>query len=187
MPTKKSPKDAVTSDTPADAAAMAAKAQAWFAAQLPDGWFSALVVRCDKDELVVVGTIPPPETDTAADPAVVELAELEQAAAFREATREGRVGVALRAEALFERKVSWVVQSGSTTKAFTTLALPAMTRLGFDEREVLDTLVAGGVAKSRSEALNWCVQLVAREQSEWLDQLRAAVGGIDAVRAQGPG
>lgn len=186
MPAKKTPKEAVTSDTPAEAAAMAAKAQAWFAAQLPGGWFDDLFVRCDKDELVVQGTIPGPEVDKDADPAVVELAELETAAAFREATREGRVNVALRAEALFERKVSWVVQAGSTTKAFTTLALPAMTRLGFDEREVLDTLVAGGVAKSRSEALNWCVQLVAHEQGEWLDQLRAAVGGIDAVRAKGP-
>lgn len=155
---------------------------AWFVAHLPADWFESLTARSDKDEIVVTGVIAKPSEDTATP----ELAERECTAMFREATRDGRVQVALRAEALFERKVSWVVQCGSTEKAFTTLTLPVMTRLGFGERDVLDTLVAGGVAKSRSEAVNWCVQLVGREQADWLEQLRAAVGGIDQVRNQGP-
>lgn len=159
----------------------------WFQEQMPDDWFEALEARCDKDEIVVRGTIQPPEqsgdSSSAQNP---ELAELECATVFREASRDGRVQVALRAEALFERKVSWVVSCGSTEKAYTTLALPVMTRLGYEERQVLDTLVAGGVARSRSEAVNWCVQLVGRDQADWLDKLRAAVGGIDDVRSQGP-
>lgn len=181
----------VTDATPSDAAGdapdpadLSGQIARWFAAQLPDDWFDELHAQCDKDEIVITGTIAGPADQD--DPAVESLAELECAAAFREATRDGRVHVALRAEALFERKVSWVVRCGSTEKPFTTLALPVMTRLGFGERDVLDTLVAGGVAKSRSEAVNWCVQLVGRDQADWLQQLRAAVGGIDAVRSQGP-
>lgn len=178
MPAKSVPKSDVTSDTPH----LNEQITAWFSAQLPDDWFDEIAAISDKDEIVVTGHIATPADSSGG----VELAELEHTAAFREATRDGRVQVALRAEALFERKVSWVVRCGSTEKAFTTLALPVMTRLGFGERDVLDTLVAGGVARSRSEAVNWCVQLVGREQADWLVQLRAAVGGIDQVRNQGP-
>lgn len=178
MPAKSVPKKDVTSDT----STLNEQITAWFVAQLPDDWFEELAAVSDKDEIVVTGNIAPPADVSGG----AELAELECAAMFREATRDGRVQVALRAEALFERKVSWVVRCGSTEKSFTSLALPVMTRLGFGERDVLDTLVAGGVARSRSEAVNWCVQLVGRDQADWLGQLRAAVGGIDQVRNQGP-
>ena len=159
----------------------------WFIEQIPDEWFDDLVATGDKDEIVVCGALPADAAVSAADdPETQALAELEAAAQFREATRDTRIEIALRAEALFERKVSWVVQCGSTTKPFAILTLPVMTRLGFEERKVLDTLVAGGVARSRSEALNWCVRRVGDDHGEWLDDLRAAVSGIDDIRAKGP-
>ena len=43
-----------------------------------------------------------------------------------------------------------------------------MTRLRMRERAVLDTLIDAGVARSRSEALAWCVRLVDRHQGEWI-------------------
>ena len=66
------------------------------------------------------------------------------------------------------------------------LAAPVMTRLRQPERLVLDTLVAGGVARSRSEALAWCVRLVGQHTGDWLEQLRTALQDVDRVRAKGP-
>ena len=51
-----------------------------------------------------------------------------------------------------------------------------MTRLRQPQRQVLDTLVDAGVARSRSEALAWCVRLVAQHEEDWLGQLREAMG-----------
>jgi hypothetical protein len=62
-----------------------------------------------------------------------------------------------------------------------------MTRLRLPERQVLDTLVNAGVARSRSHALAWCVRLVGENQSEWIGKLREALEGVKKVRAEGPG
>ena len=61
-----------------------------------------------------------------------------------------------------------------------------MTRLRQPERAVLDTLVDAGVAKSRSDALAWCVKLVGSHTDEWLTQLRDAMTEVERVRATGP-
>jgi hypothetical protein len=61
-----------------------------------------------------------------------------------------------------------------------------MTRLRLAERRVLDTLVDAGVARSRSEALAWCVRLVADNEGEWLQGLRDALGHVEEARARGP-
>jgi hypothetical protein len=61
-----------------------------------------------------------------------------------------------------------------------------MTRLRMPERKVLDTLIGAGVARSRSDALAWCVRLVARNQEEWIDRLRDAISEVDRVRGEGP-
>jgi hypothetical protein len=61
-----------------------------------------------------------------------------------------------------------------------------MTRLRHDERRVLDTLVDAGVARSRSDALAWCVRLVGEHTDEWLSGLRGAMEDVDKLRAQGP-
>jgi hypothetical protein len=143
----------------------------FFEAKVPADWFEGPVaVESDDDEILCLGTLPRPTT--------VE--------AFREATRQRRIEIAAEAEATFRRKVSWgVVRDGSTT-LFTTLSTPVMTRLRLRERAVLDTLVDGGVARSRSDALAWCVKLVGRHQAEWLAELREALADVEHVRAEGP-
>ena len=70
---------------------------------------------------------------------------------------------------------------------FTTLSVPVMTRLRLPERQVLDTLVDAGVARSRSHALAWCVRLVGDHEGEWIDQLREALVHVEKVRSEGPG
>ncbi|MDQ3735677.1 MAG: hypothetical protein M3400_17050, partial [Actinomycetota bacterium] len=69
---------------------------------------------------------------------------------------------------------------------FTHLAIPVMTRLRQPERQVLDTLVESGVARSRSEALAWSVRLVGQHTEDWLAELRTAMASVDEVRARGP-
>jgi len=69
---------------------------------------------------------------------------------------------------------------------FTTANVPVMTRLRMSQRLVLDTLIDAGIARSRSEALAWCVELVGRNEAAWIDELRAAFTRVEEVRAQGP-
>jgi hypothetical protein len=69
---------------------------------------------------------------------------------------------------------------------FTTRSVPVMTRLHQSERLVLDTLVDSGVARSRSDALAWCVKLVGTNADQWLDDLRQAMEAVETVRQQGP-
>ena len=83
--------------------------------------------------------------------------------------------------------MSWGVRLGSTEALFTHLAAPVMTRLRQPERQVLDTLVDAGVARSRSDALAWSVRLVGQHADEWLGQLREAMSEVDKLRSQGPG
>jgi hypothetical protein len=71
-------------------------------------------------------------------------------------------------------------------RLFTTLNVPVMTRLRMPERQVLDTLVEGGVARSRSEALAWCVRLVNQHQADWIADLRDALTHVQKVRREGP-
>jgi hypothetical protein len=84
------------------------------------------------------------------------------------------------------RKVAWGVRCGDRRQLFTTLSMPVMTRLRQPERQVLDTLVDAGVARSRSEALAWCVKLTGQNIEAWLGKLREAMARVDQVRATGP-
>ena len=85
-----------------------------------------------------------------------------------------------------ERRREWAVRCGEVTVAFTTASVPVMTRLRMAERGTLDTLIDAGVARSRSEALAWCVKLVGEHESEWIEALRTAIAGVESVRAGGP-
>ncbi len=66
------------------------------------------------------------------------------------------------------------------------MSVPVMTRLRQPERRVLDTLVDAGVARSRSDALAWCVRLVGRNTDSWLNELRTALRHVEQVRDTGP-
>jgi hypothetical protein len=160
----------------------------WFAGQIPDDWFRAAVdVSSDREEILVTGTLAEPRLDADASDETKHVAASARIDKFREETRDARIRIAHEAEHLFGRKVSWGAACGPVHKTFTTLGVPVMTRLRMPERTVLDTLIDAGVARSRSEALAWCVRLVGKHQSEWLGDLRDAMTKVEQVRSQGPG
>jgi hypothetical protein len=160
--------------------------EAWFAGRLPDGWFTEPPsVTVDRDEVLVVGRLAAPDAP-GGDPAAVAEGEAGRISRFREETRERRIQIAREAEHRYGRKVSWGAEAGGTPQLFTTLSVPVMTRLRQPERQVLDTLVEAGVARSRSEALAWSVKLVGRNADGWLAELRTALESVQRVREQGP-
>lgn len=159
----------------------------WLAGRLPDDWFEARpAVTVDRDEILVIGRLRPPELPKDADEPTHTAAEVGRISRFREDTRDQRMAVANEAERRFGRTISWGAESGSTTAVFTNLSVPVMTRLRQPERRVLDTLVDSGVARSRSDALAWCVKLVSANTDEWLENLRSAMSAVESVRDQGP-
>lgn len=159
---------------------------AWFAGRLPDGWFTEPPeVLVDREEILVVGRVAEPDT-TGLDDDGRATAVLARITGFREDTRADRMRIADEAEQRFGRKVAWGATCGSERAVFTSLGVPVMTRLRMPERRVLDTLVDAGVARSRSEALAWCVRLVRQHEGDWIEQLRDALVHVEQVRAQGP-
>lgn len=161
--------------------------RAWFAGRIPDDWFTgAPEITIDREEILVVGAIDPPRTEKGASAEATREAAVGRIERFREDTRDKRIAIAIQAERRFRRKVSWGAVCGDVRRPFTTLSVPVMTRLRMAERIALDTLVDAGVARSRSDALAWCVRLVQRHQGEWLDDLRSAFAAVERVRAEGP-
>ena len=161
--------------------------EGWFAGRLPDEWFTgAPVVTTDREEILVVGTLAEPDYPKDADGDAVAAARRARIQRFREETREQRMRIADEAEASTGRKVAWGARCGDEEKTFTALAVPVMTRLRMRERQTLDTLVGAGVARSRSDALAWCVRLVRDHEGEWIDQLRNALVAVEEARATGP-
>ena len=163
------------------------KLRGWLTDRVPGDWFAAGAdITLDREEITVVGPLADPQTRA-------EATEMERSEAvggrirrFREDTRDQRIGIAQEAEHKFGRKVSWGVTCGGRTVMFTTLSVPVMTRLRQPERLVLDTLVDAGVARSRSEALAWCVKLVGEHEDSWLAELREALRHVQHVRSEGP-
>jgi hypothetical protein len=159
---------------------------AWLAGRIPDGWFvEAPQVEIDRDEILVIGRLEQPALEEA-DDEDRRVADRSRIEAWREETRRARIDIARQAEAALDRTVSWGARCGDERALFTTVASPAMTRLRMPERKVLDTLIDAGVARSRSEALAWCVRLVGERQDDWLADLREALQKVQEVRTQGP-
>lgn len=164
------------------------RVQGWFSGRLPQEWRGeAWSATADREEITVVldgGDVDAGDEERSS----VEAAEARagRAKAFREETRAARMKIAREAERRFERKVSWGVRVGDHAELWTHLAAPVMTRLRQPQRMVLDTLVDSGVARSRSDALAWCVRLVGEHEQEWLDELTTAMSHVAEVRAKGP-
>lgn len=159
----------------------------WFAGRIPEGWFAEPPeVRADRDEILVIGILPEPDAGRDADDETRHAARKARIQGHREDTRQHRMRIADEAEARFARKVAWGARCGEDEVVFTSLSVPVMTRLRMNERRVLDTLVDAGVARSRSEALAWCVRLVHDHEGDWIDQLRTALVHVEQVRAEGP-
>ena len=166
---------------------MAPELTRWFASRMPKGWFvGSPEVTSDGEEILVVGTLPDVELAGGTSEEGRSAARVARIQRFREESRDDRIRIAREAERQFGRKVAWGARCGDEMKVFTTLSIPVMTRLRMSERSILDTLVAGGVARSRSEALAWCVRLVGMHQADWIKGLRDALVKVDEVRSKGP-
>jgi hypothetical protein len=164
-----------------------AEIRGWVIGRLPEGWFSGKPeVELDGDEVVVVGELAEPEP--VADPGAEGQGASREARLqrFREETRDQRMRIAKEAERRYGRRVSWGASVNGERQLFTTLSIPVMTRLRLSERQVLDTLVEAGVARSRSEALAWCVRLVGKHQADWISELREALVRVGELRRRGP-
>ncbi len=158
----------------------------WFAGRLPDDWFQGPAdITLDTEEILLVGHLAADglPDDTPAAKAAAQAARVKR---FREDTRDHRIRIAQEAEHRYGRQISWGAECGEHRELFTTLALPVMTRLRMPERHVLDTLVSSGVARSRADALAWCVRLVGQHEGEWLQELQDALAKVREVRAEGP-
>jgi hypothetical protein len=164
------------------------KLRGWFTGRLPGDWFTGdPEIVADREEITLIGQLADPQTRTGATDAERGEAVDGRIRRFREDTRDRRIQIAREAEHRFGRKVSWGVACGDRTVMFTTMSVPVMTRLRQAQRLVLDTLVDAGVARSRSEALSWCVRLVGEHEDSWLADLREALRHVEQVRSEGPG
>ena len=164
------------------------RVRGWFVGRLPEEWRSTPPeITVDREEITVVLTVTDVDLPDGSSDAERDEARAGRAKAFREDTRGRRIEIAREAEHRFERKVSWAVRVGERTELFTHVAAPAMTRLRQPERLVLDTLVDAGVARSRADALAWCVKLVGEHADAWLGELREAMSHVADVRTKGPG
>jgi hypothetical protein len=170
------------------AASAAETLRGWFGGRMPSDWFTEPPeIRVDREEITVVGALSDPQVAADATAAEQAAAAEGRSRRFREETRQLRIEIAREAEHKFSRKVSWGVTCAGHKVMFTTFSVPVMTRLRQSERLVLDTLVDAGAARSRSDALAWCVRLVGEHQDPWLADLRAALEKVEQVRAEGPG
>jgi hypothetical protein len=159
----------------------------WFAGRLTENWFTAPPeITADREEILVVGALADVTVAADASDAEQAAARASRIEAFRDESRAARMRVADDAEHRFGRKVAWGVRIGDAETHFTTLSVPVMTRLRMRDRAVLDTLIDAGVARSRSEALAWCVRLVGEHQGDWIAKLRGALEAVEAVRGEGP-
>src|SRR5580704_5321136 len=160
---------------------------AWFSGRVPDTWFEGSpTIAIDSDEIQVVGTLASPQLPEGAGEDEVRVAEQARISGFREESRGLRMRIADEAQPGFRRTVSWGAQCGGSRVLFTTAGVPVMTRLRLSDRRVLDTLIDAGVARSRSEALAWCVRLVAEHEADWIQELRDAMTSVEEVRSRGP-
>ncbi len=159
----------------------------WIIGRLPESWFEqAPTMTVDHDEILIIGRLPAPDLGDEVDPVAIAAAEAGRITRFREETREERMTIAREGQHHFARAISWGAEVGGTKQIFTNLSTPVMTRLRQPERTVLDTLVDSGVARSRSDALAWCVRLVSTNADEWLLELRKAMESVETIRQQSP-
>ncbi len=143
----------------------------WFGRRLPTGWTTGPPqIDLDREEILIL--LPLPDEDGPAG--------------FRERTREQRIALGRSAEEQFGRKVSWGAMTPGGRQTFTRVETPVTAPLGLGERRVLDTLVAGGVAASRSDAVAWCIRLVGRHEADWLQDLDDAAASVEGAPTERP-
>lgn len=154
-----------------DDADVTARLSAWFAERLPAEWLCGPAqIEVDREEAVVV----------------LPLAERYDSGEFRDATRGKRIQLAQQAEEAFGLKISWGTTKDGRRRLFTTVRTAVAVPLAMRERQILDGLVAAGVAADRTEAVAWCIRLVGHHESDWLRDLRDAVAAAPPGRRDRP-
>lgn len=136
------------------------------------------------DEVVVLLPIALPALPEDLPAEARRRAEYQLIAQRREETRPLRMRLARDLQKRLGLAVAWGMRAGESEALFTTRSAPVMTRLGRAEREVLDTLVAAGVADTRSSALAYAVRAFATEHADWLAEVRDAIAQVEQVRAR---
>jgi hypothetical protein len=158
--------------------------QRWLQERLPAQLLAGTPeVSVYDDEVVLLLPIATDSAEAAAGDDTRE-AGLRQIGRRREETRRLRIQIAQELQEIVGRPVAWGMRVGDTSALFTTRSAPVMTRLGRAERDVLDTLVAAGVADTRSSALAYTVRAFAAEHADWLAEVRTAIEQVDQVRAR---
>lgn len=159
--------------------------QDWLQARLPAHLVGGPpTITIYDDEVVIILALADADVDTMAPGAERRQAERRLIAWRREETRPLRMRLARELQKMLGRPVAWGMRVGSTEALFTTRSAPVMTRLGRAERDVLDTLVAAGVADTRSAALAYTVRAFAAEHADWLAEVRQAIAQVEQVRAR---
>lgn len=157
----------------------------WVYARLPAALLSGPPeVALYDDEVVIVLPIVGAPGGAAAGPNEQRQAEFRLIAERREETRQLRMKLARELQKQLDLPIAWGMRVGGSEVLFTTRSAPVMTRLGRAEREVLDTLVAAGVADTRSAALAYAVRAFALEHADWIAEVRAAIAQVEQVRAR---
>ena len=85
-------------------------------------------------------------------------------------------------EDAFNRKVAWGARSREMGVLFTHLATPVMTRLRPARAVGPRHPGRRGVARSRADALAWCVRLVGQHEADWIARLQDAIKNVDEAR-----
>jgi broad specificity phosphatase PhoE len=159
--------------------------QAWLQERMPPNLLSAPPeVAVYDDEVVIVLPLMTVELDDALAGEARRMAERHLIARQREETRPWRMKLARELQSKLGRSVAWGMRTGESEALFSTRSVPVMTRLGRAERDVLDTLVAAGVADTRSAALAYAVRAFAAEHADWLDEVKQAIAQVEQVRAR---
>lgn len=159
--------------------------QSWLKERLPADLVAGMPEIAIYDDEVIV-TVPLATGALGDDLAGDERRQAEQRliAQRREETRPLRMKLARELQKQLDLPVAWGMRVGGSEVLFTTRSAPVMTRLGRTEREVLDTLVAAGVADTRSAALAYAVRAFALEHADWIAEVRAAIAQVEQVRAR---
>ena len=164
-----------------------AKISGWLTGRLPEDWFTEPVeVTVDRDEITIIG-----RSRALGGRGRVRCREgppLTPGRSRSSGSAPGNGGSRSPESSSTRPGERWPggFDSGDQRELFTTLSVPVMTRLRQADRAVLDTLVDAGVARSRSEALAWCVRLVGKNAETWLAELREAMQKVEQVRESGP-
>ncbi len=147
----------------------------WLNQHLKDLYPEPVGASISDGELLILGRIP-------VEGQVAEEEAHRRIRQHREESRPQRMALSQELERLTGLTLAWGVRCGQVTGYFSSQRVPVMTRLARPERDLLDTLIRGGIARNRSQAVSWAIQSFARDRREWLRQLREAADKLRDIQ-----